>query len=100
MIKHIVLWTFHEHANGRSKAENLAEAKVRLLAMEGKIPGLLSIECGENITSNDAYWDLALYCSFDSEESLRVYETHPEHEGVKEFLRLVRDQRVAVDYRV
>jgi len=100
MIKHIVLWTFHEQANGLTKAENLAEAKTRLLAMEGKIPGLLSIECGENITNNEIYWDLALYCTFDSEESLRGYDHHPAHEAVKQFLGSVRDQRVAVDYRV
>lgn len=100
MIKHIVLWKFHETADGKSKAENVAEAKIRLLAMEGKIPGLLSIECGENITQNEAYCDLALYCVFDSEESLRIYDTHPVHEDVKKYLGRVRDKRVAIDYKV
>ncbi|HCB63173.1 MAG: hypothetical protein A2W93_11625 [Bacteroidetes bacterium GWF2_43_63] len=98
MIKHIVLWKFHETAAGKSKAENMVEAKNRLLAMEGKIPGLLSIECGENITQNEIYWDLALYCTFDSEHSLRIYETHAAHEEVKRYLATVRDQRVACDY--
>ena len=100
MIKHIVLWKFHETADGKSKSENVAEATKRLLAMEGKIPGLLSIECGENITQNEAYWDLALYCVFDTEESLRIYDTHPVHEDVKKYLGRVRDKRVAIDFKV
>lgn len=100
MIKHIVIWKFHESANGKTKAENIAEAVKRLLAMEGRIPGLLKIECGENITFNEAYWDLALYTEFDTENSLRIYETHPVHEEVKKYLALVRDKRVALDYKV
>jgi len=100
MIKHIVLWKFHDKAIGRTKAENITEAKQRLLAMEGKIPGLLSIECGVNISENVVYWDLALYCTFDSIDSVKVYETHPIHEEVKKYMATVRDLRSAVDYCV
>lgn len=98
MVKHIVLWKFHEQALGKSKAENLVEARRILLAMEGHIPGMLSIDCGINITQEAAAYDLALYCTFDSEESLKVYQTHPVHEEVKKFISQVRDLRALVDF--
>lgn len=100
MIKHIVLWTFHENAIGKSKIENLIEARKRLLSMEGKIEGLLSIECGINITNEAAAYDLALFCTFDSEESLKLYQTHPVHEEVKKYIAQVRNLRALVDYSI
>ncbi len=35
MIRHIVLFKFKETANGKTKEENLREAKERMLAMRG-----------------------------------------------------------------
>ncbi|PKP01337.1 MAG: stress responsive protein [Bacteroidetes bacterium HGW-Bacteroidetes-6] len=98
MVRHIVLWKFHEQAAGNCKEANLTEARRRLLSMEGKIPGMLSIECGINITNEAAAYDLALFCTFDSEESLKIYQTHPVHEEVKKFIAQVRDLRALVDY--
>ncbi len=98
MIKHIVLWKFHETAIGKSKSENLIEARRQLLSMAGKIEGLLSIECGINITNEAAAYDLALFCTFENEESLKIYQTHPVHEEVKKYISQVRDLRALVDY--
>jgi hypothetical protein len=99
MIRHCVFWTFHNEANGKTKQENLLEAQKLILAMEGRIPGMLNIDCGLNFTTDDAAWDLALFCTFETEEDLKVYQTHPVHEEVKDFIKLVRDKRAVVDWK-
>ncbi|HTY07618.1 MAG TPA: Dabb family protein [Candidatus Edwardsbacteria bacterium] len=98
MVKHIVLWTFKPQADGRSKQENLAIAKQKLEAMNGKIPGLKHLEVGINYNQRQGAWDLALYSEHGTREDLEVYQNHPEHKKVVEYLGLVRDQRAVVDY--
>jgi hypothetical protein len=98
MIKHIVLWTLKETAEGRSKQENLVLAKQKLEAMAGKIPGLTHLEIGINYNQREGSWDLALYSELESKQALEGYQTHPEHLKVIEYLRTVRDQRAVVDY--
>jgi hypothetical protein len=98
MVKHIVLWTFKETAEGRSKQENIILAKQKLEAMTGKIPGLTHLEIGINYNKREGSWDLALYAELESKEALEGYQTHPEHLRVIEYLRTVRDQRAVVDY--
>jgi hypothetical protein len=100
MIKHIVLWTIKQSADGRGKQENLILAKERLEAMAGKIPGMTRLEIGSNFQTREGAWDLALYSEFETKEALDGYQTHPEHLKVIEFLRTVRDQRAVVDYEV
>ena len=99
MIRHCVFFTFLEEANGKKKQENLLEAQRQLLAMEGRIPGMLSIDCGLNFTVDDAAWDIALFCTFETEEDLITYQSHPVHQEVVKFIRLVRDKRAVVDWR-
>jgi hypothetical protein len=99
MIKHIVLWTLKESAEGRSKQENLVLAKQKLEAMAGKIPGMTRLEVGINFQTREGAWDLALYSEFESKEALEGYQTHPEHLRVIEFLKTVRDRRAVVDYQ-
>jgi hypothetical protein len=98
MIKHIVLWTFKEQAEGRSKQENLILARQKLDAMNGKIPGMMRLEVGINFQTREGAWDLALYSEFESRRALEGYQSHPEHLKVIEFLRTVRDQRAVADY--
>jgi hypothetical protein len=100
MIKHIVFWKFHERAAGCSKDENLETARRMIEGMEGKIPGLKHIEAGINKKPGERGSDLALYSEFDSLEDLQIYQDHPEHQKVKEFLSEVRYEVRAVDYEI
>lgn len=100
MIHHIVVWRFFDQADGRSKHENLKIARDMLLAMENKIPGLLSIHSGVNITFEDSAWDLGLYCTFKSLEDLKIYQDHPVHADVKKFMAKVRKDRALVDWQI
>ena len=100
MIKHIVLWKLKETAAGRSAAENALEIKRRLEALNGQIPGMLRLEVGVDFSKEDASSDVALYSEFENRAALDVYQNHPLHEEVKEFVMAVRSERRLVDYEV
>jgi hypothetical protein len=98
MIKHIVLWTFKEQAEGKSKKENLRETKALLEGLKDKIEEVKHLEMGINFNPGLHAYDLALYSEFSSKEDLLTYTNHPEHQRVVEHLGRVRDQRIVVDY--
>jgi hypothetical protein len=98
MIKHILMWTFKERAEGRSKDENIAMAVEILSGLRDKVPTVRFLEVGRNITRSDGAFDLAFYSGFDDETGLEVYRKHPEHLKAVKFLGKVRDQRAVVDY--
>ncbi len=98
MIKHIVMWTLAEQAEGASKAQNIATIKTRLNGLVGQIPGLLKLEVGENFTDSPAAADLVLYSELASVEALAVYQQHPEHVKVAQFIGAVTTSRQVVDY--
>ena len=100
MVKHIVFWTLKGSAEGRSKEENALEVKRRLEALNGKIPGLISLEVGVDISRTEASADAALFSVFEDREALSVYRNHPEHLAIREFVGRVRNQRYVVDYEV
>lgn len=99
MVKHIVCWKLKDFAEGRHRSENALLVKDRLLEMKAHLPGVLSMEVGINseLASVENY-DIALTMEFDSFADLNAYQSHPEHLKFVEFIRKVRDLRVAVDY--
>jgi Stress responsive A/B Barrel Domain len=100
MIKHIVLWTFKESAEGKAKSVNLKETKALLEGLKGTIKEVKRLEVGINFNPGPHAYDLALYSEFSSKEDLLAYTNHPEHQKVVEHLGKVRDQRIVVDYEI
>ncbi len=98
MVRHIVFWRLHESANGRSKAENAAEVKRLLEALNGKIPGMLKLEVGFDFSRTPESSDIVLYSEFESRAALDAYQNHPLHEAVKPFVMAARSERRLVDY--
>lgn len=98
MIKHIVMWRLAEEAGGRSRDENALLVKQKLESLNGRIPGLLKLEVGMDLSRSSFSYDIALYSEFDSQHSLDEYGSHPEHEAVKKFVASVQIERVLVDY--
>jgi hypothetical protein len=97
VIKHIVMWNL----KGDTPDEK-AHAAVRLRAafegLIGKIPGLLHLEIGVDMSRIDYACDVVLYSEFDSHESLSAYAVHAEHLRVKAELGDLRIARYQVDY--
>lgn len=100
MIKHLVFWKLKKDAEGVSAEENAKKLNILFKNLEGKIPGLLTIEAGSNFNSSDAAWDYALYTSFQTKEDLHIYQVHPEHVQVGEFLKKVVSDRSVVDFEI
>lgn len=100
MIKHIVMWSFADEAEGSDKATNLRLAQGKLLALTGLVPGLLTLEPVIPADPFEHSYDFVLYSEFESAEALRSYATHPEHVVVGGFLKAVTTGRVCVDYQV
>ncbi|MBI5662244.1 MAG: Dabb family protein [Ignavibacterium album] len=100
MIKHIVMWRLNDSAYGKSKAGNALELKNKLLAMRGKINGLIHIEVGFDFNNEKDSCDVVLYSEFEDEKALYDYQSHPDHEEIKRWLSEVRYERRVVDYEI
>jgi hypothetical protein len=98
MVRHIVLWRLKESANGKGKRENAVAIQRLLEGLNGKIPGLLKLEVGLDVSATDSSADLALYSEFVDRAALDAYQSHPLHEAVKPFIMEARSERRLVDY--
>lgn len=103
MIKHIVLWTLHDTANGETRQANALRLKQQLEALNGKIPQLLLLEVGIHVADSHASpddADVVLYSEFESMEALEAYYVHPEHQKIIPFAKSIRRERRVINYLV
>lgn len=78
MVRHIILWKLRESFSEEEKTAVKAGIKEGLESLQGKIPGLLSIEVHtEGLASSTC--DLMLESAFVDESAYKGYKTHPEH---------------------
>jgi len=98
MIKHIVLWRLNETAYGNNKRTNAHILKEKLLAMKGKVDGLLKIEVGFDFSKEKDSCDVVLYTEFENKEALYQYQNHQDHQEIKKWINDVRYERRVVDY--
>ncbi|MFA7256485.1 MAG: Dabb family protein [Kiritimatiellales bacterium] len=90
MVKHIVVWTMKPEATDEQKQE----MKLRLMALNGKIPQLLVIDVGID-TENET---MSLTSEFSTEDDLLVYQMHPDHQAVVGFVKPLVAARSVCDY--
>lgn len=100
MIKHIVMWTIKDSVDGKTKEQNILRLKVMLDNLKKKIPVIKALEVGVNYNSSPAAFDLVLYTAFKDKKELAIYQDHPDHVKVKEFIATIVDKRAVVDYEV
>lgn len=98
MLKHIVMWKLKDFAEGKEKNENVILIKEMLLSLRAKIPEIKAMEVGININSSEQAYDAVLYSEFEDEKALNIYQNHPEHKKVSEFVGKVRVARTVIDY--
>jgi len=97
MVKHIVFWKIKEDLDLDGVIEEL---KIRVEDMNGKIPGLINVELGVDFNKSEFTFDVALYAELESKPALKVYQDHPVHKLVKEFIAAVTHDRAVVDYEL
>ncbi|MDD2534823.1 MAG: Dabb family protein [Eubacteriales bacterium] len=98
MIKHIVMWRFPAEADGKSKAENMAQLTESLFALRAIIPEIESMEIGTDIGIGRDPFDMVLVTTFENEEALERYQEHPEHKLVSAFCGRIRESRASIDF--
>ena len=100
MVKHIILWTLKDEFSAEEKENIKLGIKESLEELVGKIPGLLDVKVSINpLPSSSA--DLMLDSSFESEEALKNYATHPEHVAVADGkVRPYTKTRSCLDFEV
>jgi hypothetical protein len=98
MIKHIVLWKLKDFAEGVDKQTNIRRMKKLLESLPAKIDVIKAFEVGVNVIPSEAAWDVSLYSEFATKEDLEIYQKHPEHLKVGEFIGKIREMRALVDY--
>jgi hypothetical protein len=92
------MWKLVDSYEGKSKSEIAETIRDNIEALKDVIPQLKEVEVGINFNSTDAAFDICLYSVFDSREDLEIYQNHPQHLKVAEFIAKVRTQRVVCDY--
>ena len=99
MIKHIVLFSLAETAEGKTKTENALIVKEKLEALKSAIPEIRKMEVFINSeNAPDGNYDIVLDSEFGTMDDLKTYAAHPEHVKVAEFVSKVRTGRAAIDY--
>lgn len=99
MIRHIVMWNVRGDTLAE-KARGIAQLQRSFEGLRGRIPGLLHLEIGVDVSRVDYACDVVLYSEFESQAALDAYGTHPEHLRVKDELAGLRIARHQVDYVV
>ncbi len=81
MVKHVIFWTLKDELSAEEKVSIKQGIKEGLESLKGKVPGIVDIKVNINgLASSNA--DLMLDSTFENEEALKNYATHPEHVAV------------------
>jgi hypothetical protein len=99
MIKHVVMWKLKDFAEEADKARNAKRIKIELEALKNTIPQIFHLEVGINFLESDAASDVVLFSVFKNEKDLELYQNHPDHRAVAEFIGKVKEDRTVVDYK-
>lgn len=93
MVLHLVLFRFKPEAKPQ-----LDEAVLRLKAMVGQVEVIRDLKAGTDFLHLGRSYDLGLAVTFDSRGDLAVYNDHPAHVPVAQFLGQLYEQVVSVDF--
>jgi hypothetical protein len=97
MLRHVVIWTFPQEANGRSRADNVAQA-ITILGRCATLHGVRRFDLGADEAGTAASAQLVLVADFDDWDAYQAYVVHPWHEAAKAFFAKTRDSVRMVDY--
>jgi hypothetical protein len=99
MIRHIVMWKLKNFPQAEIKALNASKLKDELYVMKNEIVQIKALNVGININPENEY-DVVLEVLFDNYNDLLIYQKHPAHLRVVDFLKTIRDFKAAIDYEI
>ena len=100
MIKHVILWKIKDEYSEEQVSGIKRGIKEGLEGLAGKIPGLIDIKVyTEGLESSNV--DVMLDSSFENEDALKTYASHPTHVAVADGkVRPFTASRSCMDYEV
>jgi heme-degrading monooxygenase HmoA len=93
-LRHIVMWTLKEEAEGQTKAQNMLKAREVLMSCSSLVPGIEQFEVGLKTDGLDCTCDVILNSVFKDENALSAYQNHPDHIAIKAIVA----QRQCMDF--
>jgi heme-degrading monooxygenase HmoA len=97
-LRHIVMWTLKEEAEGQTKAQNMLKAREVLMSCSGLVPGIEQFEVGLKSEGLDCTSDVILNSVFKDAAALTAYQNHPDHIAIKPFMKAIVAQRQCMDF--
>jgi hypothetical protein len=97
-LRHIVMWTLKDEAEGHPKAHNMQKAREVLMACSNLVPGIEHFEVGLKTDGLDCTCDVILNSVFKDEAALMAYQNHPDHIAIKPFMKAIVAQRQCMDF--
>jgi len=98
-LVHIVFFNVSEGDN-MLKKHILDSLKSKLEGLQSVISEIQKLEVGSNISNRGVAWDMALNTEFPGLEALEVYQNHPQHIQVLEWIKSQPLNVAVVDYWV
>ena len=96
-LRHLVMWKLKTELSAEEKNSAAAEIKKRLEALNGRIPGLISLTVHSLLTETSG-GDLLLDSCFTGKAALDNYQKNPEHLEAAAYVRSVTESRNCADY--
>jgi hypothetical protein len=92
------MWTVKGESD-KVKTDRMLEMKSRLVSLKQDIREIVNLEVYFNSPHGPAgNHDVILNCTFNSWTDLELYQNHPAHLAVAEYIKNIRDSRAAIDY--
>ncbi len=95
MIAHVVCFKMKPFANGKNHTQNLKELITRLEILK-TIPVVRSMSVELNKPGSE--YAAVLTELFDDKKALDVYDNHPTHIGIKDYIGVVCDHMLITDH--
>ena len=93
-VEHFVAFKFKDNVSPERRAEHMAG----LRGLKEKVPGILSLSCGENFSQRAQGFHIGLIVTLEDRAALKVYADHPEHVAVGKPLIADCQDVLALDY--
>jgi len=76
------------------------DVKAKLETLPAVIEQIVDFEAGIDFNRSEAAYDVVLYSSFETKEDLAIYQKHPNHVEVAQYIGSLATERGVVDYEV
>lgn len=93
MITHVVLFKLKDRSS-----DTIARTVRMLKGLSTKVPQIKGIDVGTDVLMSERSYDISLTVKLGSLKDLELYQTHPEHVKVAQYIATIRESVAVVDY--